>query len=99
MRIPVFLSDHRVAFETMAHPPAYTADRRARYLNVPGRNVAKCVLLAGPSGYTLAVLPATHRVDLDEAAQVLRAPVRLANENENAQHLRDCELGGLAPFG
>src|SRR5262249_48627814 len=96
---PLFLHDHRVAFETIAHPPAYTADRRARQLHVKGGNVAKCVLLACPRGYTVAVLPATHRVDLDEAAQFLGTPVRLANETEIAEQFGDCEWGGLAPFG
>ena len=37
MRVPVFLADNRVTFERLYHAPAYTAQRRARYLRVPGR--------------------------------------------------------------
>ena len=32
MRVPLFLADNRVAFERLYHAPAYTAQRRAKYL-------------------------------------------------------------------
>jgi Ala-tRNA(Pro) deacylase len=99
MRVSQFLSDQRVYFETMLHPPAFTAQKRAKYLRVPGRQVAKCVLLAGPAGYVLAVLPATHQVDLAEVARAVGGPVRLADGDEVADVFRDCEWGVLAPFG
>ena len=59
MRVPQFLSDHDVPFETMVHAPAFTAQKRAKVLHLPGRQIAKTVLLAGPTGQFLAVLPAT----------------------------------------
>jgi Ala-tRNA(Pro) deacylase len=99
MRVSQFLSEHRIAFETMPHPPAFTAQKRAKYLRVPGKQVAKCVLLDGPAGHVLAVLPATHLVDLERVANVLGGPVRLADHNAIADVFRDCEWGVLAPFG
>jgi Ala-tRNA(Pro) deacylase len=99
MRVSQFLSDQRIDFETVLHPPAFTAQKRAKYLRVPGRQVAKCVLLAGPSGYVLAVLPATHHVDLEAVARAVSGPVRLADRTEIAEVFRDCEWGALAPFG
>jgi Ala-tRNA(Pro) deacylase len=99
MRVSAFLSDQGVAFETVPHPPAFTAQRRASYLRVPGRQVAKCVLLTGRGGPVLAVLPATHRVDLDAVGRALGGPVRLAGPDEIADVFRDCEWGALAPFG
>jgi Ala-tRNA(Pro) deacylase len=99
MRVPVFLADQQVPFETVVHPPAYTAQRRAKYLHVPGQQVAKCVLLAGPEGYLLAVLPATHQVDTAALAAALGGPVRLAGDEAIADVFRDCEWGVLAPFG
>jgi Ala-tRNA(Pro) deacylase len=99
MRLPQFLNDQSVPFETMLHPPAFTAHKRAKYLGVPGRQVAKCVLLTGRGGHVLAVLPATHRVDLGAVARAVGGPVRLANADEIADVFRDCEWGALAPFG
>jgi Ala-tRNA(Pro) deacylase len=99
MRIPEFLRQQAVPFETLVHPPAFTAQRRARHLHVPGQQLAKCVLLCGPSGYVLAVLPATHYVDLEAVSKALGGPVRLAREEEIAALFPDCEWGVLAPFG
>jgi Ala-tRNA(Pro) deacylase len=99
MRIPDFLAEQEVPFESLLHPPAFTAQRRARYLRVPGRRVAKAVLLDGPRGPVLAVLPATHRVDTDALARELDGPVRLADAREVADVFRDCEWGAVPPFG
>jgi Ala-tRNA(Pro) deacylase len=99
MRVPAFLRDQRIAFETVYHAPAYTATRRARYLGRAGREVAKGVLLIGPAGFVLAVLPATHQIDTDRLAAVLGGPVRLASEREVAGIFPDCEYGVVPPFG
>ena len=99
MRVDQFLSDQHVAFETVVHAPAYTAQRRAHYVHVPGRQVAKSVLLAGPTDFVLAVLPATHHIDLQAVRQTLGYPLRLANHLEIADLFRDCEWGALTPFG
>jgi Ala-tRNA(Pro) deacylase len=99
MRVREFLAAHRVAFETLVHPPAFTSQKRAKFLHVPGRHVAKCVLLAGPEGYFLAVLSATQHVDTELLASALAGPVRLADDREIAQVFRDCEWGVVPPFG
>jgi Ala-tRNA(Pro) deacylase len=99
MRIDAFLTDQNVPFEPLPHPPAYTAQKLAKYLHVPGGRVAKCVLLHGPDGFFLAVLPATHRVDTEQLGRELGGPVRLAGEAEIADTFRDCEWGVVAPFG
>jgi Ala-tRNA(Pro) deacylase len=99
MRVPEFLREQEVPFETVLHPPAFTAQRRAQQLHVRGRHLAKCVLLHGSAGFVLAVLPATHQVDLEALAQALAGPVRLASEAELADFFRDCEWGVLSPFG
>jgi len=99
MRVPLFLADNRVAFETLYHAPAYTAQRRARYLHVPGRELVKSVLLRAPAGYLVAVLPADAQVDLAALGQMLGGPVRLATADEIPEIFRDCEWGALTPFG
>jgi Ala-tRNA(Pro) deacylase len=99
MRIADFLAQQRVAYETVPHPPAFTAQQRAKYLGVPGHQVAKCVLLRGPGGYFLAVLPATHHIDTDLLTRELGGPVGLATDQEIAEVFRDCEWGVVPAFG
>lgn len=99
MRVPDFLADRHVHFETVLHPPAFTAQKLARFLRVPGRQVVKSVLLRGPAGYIVAVLPATEQVDLAAVAAALGGSVRLATDAEIATRFGDCEYGALAPFG
>jgi Ala-tRNA(Pro) deacylase len=99
MRVPEFLAEQHVPFETLLHPPAFTSQKRAKYLRVPGSRVAKSVLLVGPAGFLLAVLPATHHVDTGRLAEVLGGPVRLADDREIRDVFLDCEWGVVPPFG
>jgi Ala-tRNA(Pro) deacylase len=99
MRISDYLAEQQINFERLLHPPAYSAQKRAKYLGLPGSQVAKSVMLAGPKGYFLAVLPATHRVDTKALSEQLGGPVRLANDREIADIFRDCEWGVVSPFG
>jgi Ala-tRNA(Pro) deacylase len=99
MRISDYLTTQQIDFERLPHPPAFSAQKRAKYLRLPGRQVAKSVLLAGPSGYLLAVLPATHHVDTKTLAEHLGGSVRLASDREIAAVFRDCEWGVVPPFG
>ena len=99
MRIDDLLAERSVAFESLPHPPAFTAQKLAKYLHVSGHEVAKSVLLSGPAGYLLAVLPATHQIDTEALTQELGGPVRLASDREMAEVFRDCEWGVAPPFG
>jgi Ala-tRNA(Pro) deacylase len=99
MRVSEFLSAERVAFETLLHAPAYTAQHRAKYLGVSGNQVAKAVLLHSGEGYLLAVLPATKRIDTEALSSELGSSVSLATGQEVAVVFRDCEWGVVGPFG
>jgi Ala-tRNA(Pro) deacylase len=99
MRVAEFLAEQQVVFENLVHPPAFTAQKRARFLRVSGSRVIKSVLLAGPQGYFLAVLPATRHIDTGALECDLGGPVRLATDDEVARVFYDCEWGVVAPFG
>jgi Ala-tRNA(Pro) deacylase len=99
MHISDYLTEQRIDFERLPHPPAFTAQKRAKYLHLPGHQVAKCVLLAGPMGYVLAVVPAPHRIDTEALGEQLGGAVRLANDREIAEIFNDCEWGVVPPFG
>jgi Ala-tRNA(Pro) deacylase len=99
MRIPEFLAENHVAYETLVHPPAYSAQKRAKYLHVPGHQVVKAVLLYTPEGYYLAVLPATKHIDTLALAPFLPGPIALASDEQIAKIFHDCEWGVVEPFG
>jgi Ala-tRNA(Pro) deacylase len=99
MNLSQYLNDQHIPFETMMHPPAFTAQKRAKFLHISGWQVVKCVVLVSGRGPLLAVLPAAWRVDLHRIADALDANVRLASEDEVIDLFRDCERGALVPFG
>ena len=95
-----YLESRRVSFERMLHAPAPSATRMAQSMHVPGRSVAKGVLIKADGAYVLAVLPATHRIDLSRLAVVLGVgELALATEDEVGRIFNDCERGALPPFG
>ena len=100
MNVRDYLIGQRVWFETLLHRPAPSASRLAGSVHVSGRHVAKAVLVRTDGARALAVLPATHRIDLAMLSLVLgMGPVRLAGEDEVIRTFGDCERGALPPFG
>src|SRR3954469_25853918 len=100
MCIRDFLQSRSVRFEWLLHRPAPSAAHLAGSLHVPGRCVAKSVLVKAGEVFALAVLPATHRIDTVRLAEVLRvASLRIATGAEVESIFADCEPGALPPFG
>ena len=100
MNIRSYLQSQSVAFDFLLHKPTHSATRLAGSLHVPGRSVAKAVLVRAGDGYVLAVLPATHRVDVNRLSKILgEVEVRIASESEVEQVFDDCEAGALPPLG
>ena len=69
MYVVDFVRDRSVWFETLLHRPASSATRLAGSVHIPGRNVAKTVLVRIGDSFLLAVLPATSRIDLERLVQ------------------------------
>jgi Ala-tRNA(Pro) deacylase len=100
MTIRDFLRGESVWHQLVLHQPSASSSRRAHFLGLPGRFVAKTVLLSAGGRYVLAVLPATHRVDLPRLAEFLRVDdLRVACEEDLMRIFADCELGAIPPFG
>jgi Ala-tRNA(Pro) deacylase len=100
MNVQNYLRQQNVSFTAMPHQPTFDAQSLALAVHVPGQEVAKSVLLRSGREYVLAVLPATHTVDLHGVRDLLGGgQVALATEAECGSHFADCELGALPPFG
>jgi Ala-tRNA(Pro) deacylase len=67
---------------------------------VPGKMLAKTVMVIADGKLTMLALPASYQVDLEKAAAALGAgEVRLAQEEEFEGTFADCEVGAMPPFG
>jgi Ala-tRNA(Pro) deacylase len=97
-----FLRSHGVWFETLLHRPVSSSAKRAGSVHVPGRRVAKAVLIKAGDSFLLVVLPSTSQIDLFRLSEVVGAPpaqVRLGTPDELIELFPDCEPGVVPPFG
>ena len=93
MQLADFLAEQQVEFEPVSHPPAFTANKLAKYLRIGGSQVAKGVLLYGSEGFLLAILPATHRIDVKLLSEALGGTIRLARRTRNLVGLSRLRMG------
>ena len=95
-----FLDAQDIKYVAINHSAAYTAQEIAASAHIPGKELAKTVIVKVNGEMAMAVLPACHRVDFDllkEAAAVSK--VELASEEEFRDKFSECELGAMPPFG
>lgn len=99
-KLKEFLDKERVKYVSIKHSPAYTAQEVAQSAHVPGKDVAKTVMVKVDGKMAMAVLPASSKVDLERLKKAAGAgKVELANESEFKGLFPDCEVGGMPPFG
>ncbi|MFQ6058060.1 MAG: aminoacyl-tRNA deacylase [Anaerolineae bacterium] len=99
-RMEQYLRDNGVSFQSMTHPEVYTAQEVAAAQHVPGKQVAKVVMVLADGGMVMLVLPASYRVDFKKLTALLGVKkARLAREEEFGDIFPDCELGAMPPFG
>jgi Ala-tRNA(Pro) deacylase len=94
-----YLRDNGASYEVLPHEPTMSATRTAEACHVSAERLAKAVVLKYDGGYVLAVLPASHHLELDELRTRLNRPFALASEEEIARLFPDCERGAVPPIG
>ena len=95
-----FLDENGIKYVTFQHSPSYTAQEIAQSAHVPGKNLAKIVMLRVDDRMAMAVVPASHQVNLESLKDAANANmVELANEQEFKGMFPDCETGAMPPFG
>jgi Ala-tRNA(Pro) deacylase len=94
------LDQNKVKYVTITHSPAYTAQEVAASAHVPGRDMAKTVIIHVGDRFAMAVLPANRKVVLHDLIELTgNKDVRFATEAEFASRFPDCEVGAMPPFG
>lgn len=99
-RLKGFLDDNDVKYVTISHSEAFTAQEIAAAAHVPGKEMAKTVMVKIGDELAMVVLPATDQVSLERVRQVTGATeVELASEDEFSELFPSCEVGAMPPFG
>ncbi len=95
-----FLDKNNVKYLSIKHSSAYTAQEIAASAHIPGKELAKTVIIKVDGKMGMAVLPASYKVSFDHLKTALGADdVRLAYEQEFMDKFPDCEVGAMPPFG
>jgi Ala-tRNA(Pro) deacylase len=95
-----FLDENGIRYVAIQHSPAFTAQEVAASAHIPGRELAKTVMVKLDGTMAMVVLPATKKIDLDQLEQVTAVhTASLASEREFQAMFPDCEPGAMPPFG
>ena len=94
-----FLESNHLAYDVVHHKYTESSKRSASVAHLPGNKVAKAVLLSDGEEYTLAVLPASHRLHFGHLHHHLNRQIGLATEKEIATLFTDCQIGAIPPTG
>jgi len=99
-RLKEYLDNNHIKYVTIIHSVAYTAQEIAASAHVPGRELAKTVMVKVDGKIAMAVMPASYNVDFNQLQEILGAnDVELATEYEFMDMFPGCDVGAMPPFG
>ncbi len=99
-RIREFLAGNKIPFGAISHTCAYTAQEIAGLTHIPGRCMAKSVIVRLDGRLAIVVVPAPKTVSLAKLRREVDAgDVQLADESEFCDQFEGCQLGAVPPFG
>lgn len=99
-KLKEFLESEGVKYVTISHSQAFTAQEIAASAHIPGKELAKCVMVKIDDKMAMVVLAATDFVSLERLREAAGASaVELATESEFKDLFPTCEPGAMPPFG
>jgi Ala-tRNA(Pro) deacylase len=99
-KLKEFLDSNKIKYVSITHSSAYTAQEIAASAHIPGRELAKTVILKVDGKMIMAVLPASYKINFDILKEATGASgIRLADEHEFIDRFPECEPGAMPPFG
>ena len=99
-RVKDYLEQNGVSYSHCTHRLAYTAQEVAAAQHVPGKEMAKTIIVKTDSQFAMVVLPAVMKINMRTLRDELPfVHVELATEKEFVELFPDSELGAMAPFG
>ena len=95
-----FLDRHKVNYEIVSHPAAFTSCETAEAEHVSGREIAKIVMVKAGGRDVMTVIPGHCTLDLLKLSALLgAADLRIEEQKEFEELFGDCEAGAMPPFG
>lgn len=96
-----YLDEQGVGHEIVDHEQTFSATEEAKAAGVAPDHAAKSMVLRDGEDYRLAVIPASHRLDLHKAREALDASshLRLASEKEMEADFGSFDVGAVPPLG
>jgi Ala-tRNA(Pro) deacylase len=94
-----YLLKEHIPYDVVVHSPTWDSARSAQAAHVSGDWLAKSVMLEDEDGYVMAVIPASHRLDLLAVRQELNRELGLSTEHTLASLFKDCAPGAIPPLG
>ena len=95
-----FLDTNHIKYVSITHSQAYTAQEVAASAHIPGREMAKVVIVELAGELAMAVLQANRRVILQDLREIIGSDqVSFAPEAKFQNRFPDCEIGAMPPFG
>jgi len=94
-----FLDENNVKYVTMLHSKAFTAQEIAASAHIPGKQLAKTVMVKLGEDTSMAILPASDRLDLAKLGAAAGQEATLCSEEEFKSLFPGCETGAMPPFG
>jgi len=99
-QLNALFDENGVPFETIPHPQTFTAQEAAASAHVPGKEMAKTVMVKIDGELAMVVLPAPDHVSIQHLKRVTGAQeAGIASEDEFAERFPECEVGAMPPFG
>lgn len=99
-RLKTFLDENGIEYEIIPHPTVYTSAGLGAVTHIPGKEIAKTVLVNVDGLLAMVVLPGSKHVNLRALKSQLGASkLGIAAEEEFAHVFPDCEVGAMPPFG
>lgn len=99
-RLEEFLAARQARYQVLTHAGAVTAQEQAAAVHTPGRSFAKVLIVKERDGCVMAVLPASHVLDLNRLRGLIgHGEIRLATVEEIGRIVSDCAPGFIPPFG
>lgn len=99
-KVKEFLEEKNVKYVSIEHSTAYTAQEVAASAHIPGKEMAKTVMVKINGKMSMAVLPANYQIDFKKFKKLAGSTdIELASEEEFKYMFPDCEMGAMPPFG
>jgi len=99
-KLKEFLDSKGIKYVTISHSKAYTAQEVAASSHIPGKELAKTVMVKIDGRMAMAVLPSSHQIDFHLLRKAIGAKnAELAAEEEFKDLFTECDVGAMPPFG